>query len=433
MKKVNGTLLLLLGIITSVFGQTYPVSLNTRVAKPYSIYLSDYTHPGTERMAATLLLRDANEPFYDVRLRVVIKGAGIQIESKPDFVTTPISLQTGIPLTLENEDFAAYLNPQNLIFQGITRRQFERTGALPEGLYEISWQVYDFRRTEVSLSNQAITTAWIVLNNPPIINTPLAAEKLVPRDPQNVRFSWQPGGALLNGGFTTEYRLELYEMREEGRDPNEIVRGIQPIATLNQMGTSLNFDASQITLIPGMQYAFRVQARDTEGRSLYKNSGYSEVRTFVYGDACLPPTEVTITENSTQWVSLAWQPSPTATQYVVRYRQAEDPDARWFEDKTYTTSRRISGLRPGNTYEYQVKGQCGSFNSEYTKAGTFKTIGADEANLEVACSPTALPAPVLDASTALPLAQPGSFFKVGHFNMKVTEVSGGSGVFSGRG
>ena len=433
MKKVNGTLLLLLGIITSVFGQTYPVSLSARVAKPYSIYLSDYTHPGTERMAATLLLRDANEPFYDVRLRVLIKGAGIQIESKPDFVTTPISLQTGLPLTLQNEDFAAYLNPQNLIFQGITRQQFERTGALPEGLYEISWQVYDFRRTEVSLSNQAITTAWIVLNNPPIINTPLAAEKLVPREPQNVRFSWQPGGALLNGGFTTEYRLELYEMRQEGRDPNEIVRGTQPIATLNQMGTSLNFDASQITLIPGMQYAFRVQARDTEDRSLYKNSGYSEVRTFIYGDACLPPTEVTITENSTQWVSLAWQPSPTATQYVVRYRQAEDPDAQWFEDKTYTTSRRISGLRPGNTYEYQVKGQCGSFNSEYTKAGTFKTIGADEANLEVACSPTALPAPVLDASTALPLAQPGSFFKVGHFNMKVTEVSSGSGVFSGRG
>ena len=433
MKKVTITLLLFIGIIASVFGQTYPVSLSARVAKPYSIYLSDYAQPGTERLGATLLLRDANEPFYDVRLRVLIKGAGIQIESKPEFVTTPISLQTGIPLTLQNEDFAAYLNPRNLTFQGITRQQFERTGALPEGLYEISWQVYDFRRTEVSLSSQTITTAWIVLNNPPIINTPLASEKLTPREPQNVRFSWQQGGALLNGGFTTEYRLELYEMREEGRNPNEIVRGTQPIATLTRSGSSLNFDASQLTLIPGMQYAFRVQARDTEGRSLYKNSGYSEVRTFTYGDACLPPTEVVVTENSTQWVSLAWQPSPTATQYVVRYRQAEDPDAQWFEDKTYTTSQRISGLRPGNSYEYQVKCQCGSFNSEYTTAGTFATVGADEANLEIACSPTTLPPPVLDASTALPLAQPGSFFKVGHFDMKVIEVSGGSGTFSGKG
>ena len=433
MKKVNVTLLLLIGIIASVFGQTYPVSLSARVAKPYAIYLSDYAQGSTERMGATLLLRDANEPFYDVRLRVLIKGAGIQIESKPDFATTPISLQTGIPLTLQNEDFAAYLNPSHLNFQGITRQQFERTGALPEGLYEISWQVYDFRRTEVSLSNQAITTAWIVLNNPPVINTPLATEKLTPREPQNVRFSWQQGGALLNGGFTTEYRLELYEMREEGRDPNEIIRGTPPVATLTQAGTSLTFDASQITLIPGMQYAFRVQARDTEGRSLYKNSGYSEVRTFIYGDACLPPTEVTTTEKSTQWVALAWQPSPTATQYVVRYRQAEDPNAQWFEDKTYTTTQRISGLRPGNTYEYQVKCQCGSFNSEYTTASTFATVGADEANLEVACSPTTLPAPVLDASTALPLAQPGSFFKVGHFDMKVTEVSGGAGTFSGKG
>ncbi len=89
-----------------------------------------------------------------------------------------MSLQTGIPLTLQNEELAAYFNPQNLIFKGITRQQFEQTGALPEGLYEINWQVYDARRTDVSLSNQAITSAWIVLNNPPMINTPLAAEKL---------------------------------------------------------------------------------------------------------------------------------------------------------------------------------------------------------------------------------------------------------------
>lgn len=435
MNKGIVAILLFLGGIPLAFGQTYPVSLSARVGKPYSIYLSDYAQSslGTERLAATLLLRDANEAFYDVRLRVTIKGAGVQIESKPDFVVPPITLQTGLPLTLLNEDFAAYLNPQNLVFRGITRQQFEQTGALPEGLYEISWQVYDARRTEVSLSGRATTTAWVMLNNPPLINTPLAAEKLTPRDPQNVRFSWQQGGALLNGGFTTEYQLELYEVRAEGRNPNEIVRGTAPVASLATSGISLTYDASQLALIPGMRYAFRVQARDTEGRSLYKNSGYSEVRTFVYGDACLPPTEVTVTERSTQWVTLTWQPAPTTTQYVLRYRQASDPDAQWFEDKTYTTSRRLAGLRPGNTYAYQVKSQCGSFGSVYTPSGTFTTVGAEEANLEVACSPTALPPPRLDASTALPLAQPGSFFKVGHFNMKVTEVSGGAGVFSGRG
>ncbi len=435
MNKGIVAILLFLGYIPLAFGQTYPVSLSARVGKPYSIYLADYAQfsSGAERLAATLLLRDANEAFYDVRLRVTIKGVGIQIESKPDFVVAPVTLQTGLPLTLQNEDFSAYLNPQNLVFQGITRQQFEQTSALPEGLYEISWQVYDARRTEVSLSSIATTTAWIMLNNPPLINTPLAAEKLTPRDPQNVRFSWQPGGALLNGGFTTEYRLELYEMRAEGRDPNEIVRGTQPVATLTTSGNALTYDASQLTLIPGMRYAFRVQARDTEGRALYKNSGYSEVRTFIYGDACLPPTEVTVTDRSTQWVTLAWQPASTTTQYVLRYRQAGDPDAQWFEDKTYTVSRRLSGLRPGNTYEYQVKSQCGSFGSTYAPTGTFTTVGAEEADLTIACSPTALPPPALDASTALPLAHPGSFFKVGHFDMKVTEVSGGAGVFSGRG
>ncbi len=222
-------------------------------------------------------------------------------------------------------------------------------------------------------------------------------------------------------------------MREAGRNPNEIIRGTKPVATLTSAGTSLNFDASQISLIPGMQYAFRWQAHDTQGRSLYKNSGYSEVRTFMYGDACLAPTEVTVSEKSTQWVSLTWQPAATATQYVVRYRQANDPDAQWFEDKSYTTTKRISGLRPGNPYEYQVKCLCGSCGSEYSSAQTVATIGAEEANLEVACSPATLPAPILDASTSLPVTIPGSFFKVGHFDMKVTEVTGGAGTFSGKG
>ncbi len=224
-----------------------------------------------KRLSATLLLRDASEAFYDVRLRVSIKGAGIQLESKPDFAVSAITLQTGVPLTLQNEELAAYLNPQNLIFKGITGSSSGRPVPYPKVLYEINWQVYDARRTDVSLSSQAITSADCV-NNPPIINTPLAAEKLMARDPQNVRFSWQQGGALLNGGFTTAYTLELYEMREAGRNPNEIIRGTKPIATLTSAGTSLNFDASQISLIPGMQYAFRVQARDTQGRSLYKNS-----------------------------------------------------------------------------------------------------------------------------------------------------------------
>ncbi len=117
----------------------------------------------------------------------------------------------------------------------------------------------------------------------------------------------------------------------------------------------------------------------------------------------------------------------------MRYRQADDPDAQWFEDKSYTTSKRIAGLRPGSSYEYQVKCLCGSFGSEYTTTNTVATIGAEEANLEVACSPTVLPAPILDASTSLPVAVPGSFFKVGHFDMKVTEVTGGAGTFSGKG
>lgn len=414
-------------------GQTFPVTVHTQLQKPYSIYLSDYKSPGDERMSVTLLLKDTHEPVHDVRLRVKIRGAGIEIESKPDFSVSPLTLQPGLPLTLYNTDFSSYLHPNNLIFRGITRQEFVKTGALPEGLYEISWQVYDYRRIEVSLSSPAIITAWIVLNNPPVINTPLSDEKLKPHDPQSIRFSWQPDGALLNNGFTNEYQLELYEMRDPQRNANEVVRSSQPIAILITAHTALTYGISEPALIPGMKYAFRIQAQDVKGNKVYKNSGYSEVRTFTYGDACLYPNNINIHEISTQWAQMQWEVSPPATQYIIRYREANDPKAAWFEDETYTTFKRINHLKPGTSYEYQLQCRCGTYNSTYTPTHTFTTSSSAENNIDIACKPPQLPPPELDASTILPFAQVGSIFKVGHFHMKVVEVHGSAGIFSGKG
>ncbi len=50
-----------MAMTVSAFCQTYPVSISARIAKPYSIYLSDYVQTGTERLSTTLLLRDASE------------------------------------------------------------------------------------------------------------------------------------------------------------------------------------------------------------------------------------------------------------------------------------------------------------------------------------------------------------------------------------
>ncbi|NOS90432.1 MAG: hypothetical protein HOP30_00780 [Cyclobacteriaceae bacterium] len=81
--------------------QTYPVSATLQLTPPYSVYLSDYTV--NDQMKLHLLLRDLNEPSYQVRLSLVLEGVGIRIETNPNMVPPPIFIEGGIPTTLSAE------------------------------------------------------------------------------------------------------------------------------------------------------------------------------------------------------------------------------------------------------------------------------------------------------------------------------------------
>src|SRR6187431_109240 len=70
--------------------QDYPVSATLFITPPYSVYLPDYVTPGSEQLKLNLLLRDLNEPNYEVRLHFVLEGAGIRIETNPSLTPPPI-------------------------------------------------------------------------------------------------------------------------------------------------------------------------------------------------------------------------------------------------------------------------------------------------------------------------------------------------------
>jgi TANFOR domain-containing protein len=134
--------IVLLITITFSHAQTStPINASISIVPPYSPYLSDYTSPTSDKLIVSLLLNDLNEQFYKVRLVFTIEGVGIRIQTKPDYRPTPINLQSGFQERLTADELAPYFQTNNLIFEGITRQQYEKNAALPEGIYKFTVQI----------------------------------------------------------------------------------------------------------------------------------------------------------------------------------------------------------------------------------------------------------------------------------------------------
>jgi len=78
-------LLFVIGITTSdLLAQTLPITLVTQSTPPHTANLWDLVAPGTNRVGLTMILRDANELSYQVRLEMTLEGNGIKLTSRKD-------------------------------------------------------------------------------------------------------------------------------------------------------------------------------------------------------------------------------------------------------------------------------------------------------------------------------------------------------------
>ncbi|XOV91126.1 MAG: hypothetical protein ACFHWX_13045 [Bacteroidota bacterium] len=358
-----------------VMSQQYPVQVTASLTPPYSVYLSDYTTVGSNSLQVIVNLLELDRPSLQIKFRVTIEGAGITLQTSPSFSPRPSVIQGGIPEYFTGSDLAQYFNPDNLEFTGITRSKFKQLGRLPEGFYNITIEVLEYNRN-VRVSNQSITNAWIVLNDPPLINTPFNGDKLVATDPQNIMFSWTPRHlASPNSAFSTEYEFRLIELYPGQTNPEVAIRSSNSVYTTTTSLTSLNYGILEPTLIPGKTYAFRIRAYDTSNRDLFKNQGYSETFVFQYGEACNAPEKVTSKTLDPQRARISWEANPAHTNFIVDYREVGDKD--WFNDQTNGSYQIVTGLKDRTTYEYRLTPQCGSFAGNTSEIYTFTTPEAD--------------------------------------------------------
>jgi len=437
LKKTLTILFVLLVGIKFSYSQTFPVQVSTQLIPPYSIHLADYVAPGTDRLAVTILLRDINRVELKVKLRVKIEGQGITLQTKPSYLPPALFIQGGLPERLISTDLVDYFNPDNLDFIGITKRQFLQTGALPEGVYRFTIEVLEYNRG-VKISNSGTAVAWLILNDPPIINVPKQYEKVIAQYPQNIVFQWTPRHTgSPNSAFNTEYEFKMVEIWKEGTpsivEANDAMRTSNTFFESTTQSTSLIYGIAEPALVPGRSYAFQVRAKSIVGideLDLFKNNGYSQVHSFTFGDTCSPPTEIKLESASSSRIKLSWTGEFQHTAYIVSYREANDPDAEWFENDTYFTDFTINSLKPDTEYEYQIMSECTSYMSEFTELFKAKTL--EKKQDEFACG-NQVPAFDLNNKELIEKLSPGDYIYAGDFDVKIDSVTGANGIYSGGG
>jgi hypothetical protein len=249
--------LLLLSLHFTLSAQTFPVQISTQLVPPFSGYIPDYAAPGNENFHVFMLFTDFSRPAYDVKLKIKIEGQGIVMQSLSWFYSGPVTLEPGVPVLLSGTDLADLLNENNLEFSGITRQQYDQRKVLPEGFYTITITAYDYLNSlPVVVSNEGITQAWMVLNDPPYLNLPFCEDVVAVQTPQQITFSWTAMNlAAPSSASGSEYTFELWELFPASQSPGNIVASTAPVFTYTSSQTIFNYGITEPPLVAGREYA----------------------------------------------------------------------------------------------------------------------------------------------------------------------------------
>ena len=417
-----------------LIAQTYPVQVVPVLTPPYSSKIADYANPMANKVQLQLITTDLSVQNRPVQLYVEIKGNGLSAASAPVLSgVSPLRISGGEILRLTNAELASYFQLRNL--QGITSQQY--ASALPDGMYSFCFRVKDVLSGRW-LSQSHCAIAYLMLNDPPILNIPSDNEQVAVTDFQNIIFSWTP--RQINATNIT-YSFELREILDPTLDPRfafEVSRRILKEDDLRM--TTFVYDVSKPNLIPGRRYAWRVRAISTGGlaeNSVFKNNGYSEVHSFVYAVNCSKPLFLLSQQQGKNRTKLLWQGHTLHQKYHIQYRKKGVANAQWFEASTRNTQTLITDLEAGE-YEFRVGATCETerygINPSYVYSDiqTFK-IEKTQNTTESAYNCGIVPKITITNQKPLGSLVTNEVFTAGDFSVTILEVSGSNGVFSGKG
>lgn len=427
--KVRLVVLFILYPVLST-AQTFPVQVVTQAIPPAPIYVSNYADASTVNspLRVQITLNDFEISNREIRLKTYFEGSGLTFQSNDIVVgASPLFLEGGIPLVLTNVELAPYFEFNNIT--GINANQYGNP--IPEGAYQFCVEVYDVL-TGSRLSDRSCAVSVVFQNEPPFLVLPQNKINVDEVNPQYIVFQWTPRSINVSN---VEYELSLVEIWDTQVDPQQAFLSSPPVFQTTTSATTYVYGPADPLLLSGKNYAWRVQAKAKQGIEeigLFKNQGYSEIFSFSYAGSCDLPLVINHEVKGSTNANIFWDDFSTEIpEFTVRYRQKNVQDAEWFLAKSTFNDLTIWNLKAGTTYEYQLSKNCGitqsdwSFTKEFTTALEFE----EESVLDCGVSPD------INLTNMEPLASigNGATFKAGDFPVKILEVSGGNGRFTGKG
>jgi len=426
-------ILIFIGLI-NVQAQFHPVQVTTQLVPPYSVYLTDYATPGNDKLRLVMLQRDLTKPSYQIRLQFSLELNGTTVlRTSRSFNPAPINLDAGAPTVITGSDLQPYLDSRNLDFIGISRDEYERTKALPEGSYQICFAAYDYKRQDIAVSASACSFFWLAKDEPPLINFPACGTALPVKNPQQVIFSWLPRNVSSpNSVNQTEYEFSLYEIRPAGRNPNDAVLASNPIYQTTTSTTQLVYGMAEPLLFEKMTYVWRVRAIDKTGRDQFTNNGYSEACTFINGGTTSDIQLETIKDlkavgEAPRKGKATWTAQQQVDGYKLFYKKKGD-SFQWFSQDTKEANVELFDLDSNTDYEVRAQSYSGAVIGPYSDIVKFKTSKI----IPPACGDPVLP--VNASPKPLAFALKGMTIDVQGIEMTLNEVESiGKGVYAGKG
>lgn len=435
LKKVFFCLFIAFCLLPNNIFASKPVTVIVSLSPPYTPFLNEYGSSGVDKLQVSLLVNDSRMVNYPAKLQMLIEhvGSGIVMRTSEYAAIAPIMLTGNVTEVFNGFDLNKYFLAQNNVFTGFDQSQYLQTGRIPDGQYRIGFRIVDAQRTDVVLSNTAYTQpGWFVLNDPPQINLPRNKEKVRVNDLQNVKLEWFPRHlGSLNAAFATSYQIELFAIRVPGMNPNQVAMSMQPDFTDVTNRTSYNLTNDKYMLEPGVEYAYRIKAMAGDNQlTLFQNDGYSEVFSFIYGSLCPETENVSAQTMGTDKVEISWDTEPLQTSFETRFRKAGQVNDLWHTRESFIGMTDITNvLSYGVKYEYQVKATCTTVESDYSPLDYFTMPNAPNTKFECGADDSVM------VNNTIPKAslQEGEMIFYGQFPIKLTEVSGSNGVFTGKG
>lgn len=409
--------------------QTYPVTVVPTIKQPAPIYFSNYADPSVINgpLQVQIILNDLSISNREIRLKTYFEGNGISFQSNAIVNgASPLFLEGGIPLVLNASEIAPYYEFTNTT--GISANVYGQP--IPEGSYEFCYEVYDAISGN-RISQKTCATTYIFQNEPPFLVYPQNRAGIQEQNPQNIVFQWTPRHINVSN---VEYELTLVEIWDNNIDPQAAFLSSRPVFTTTTRNTTYIYGPTDPLLLSNKRYAWRVKAKALQGAEevgVFKNNGNSEIFSFILSTPCKTPQNVTHEVKGMREANIYWDDFTTdISEFTVRYREKGEGN-QWFSSRSTANWVTLWDLRPGTVYEYQVAKKCELVDSDYSTIKSFTTfIAEDESGLYNCGIP-----PAIDIATQEPLAElkKGDVFKAGDFPVKVQEVSGNNGRFTGKG